>query len=211
LTWLDHLWDTYVVSMDRSRQREAIYRPMLAAVERIAQRLTDPAWWRDLLAAAGLWFRDYVARLGAWRWLWAAVIGVLGLAGVLVVSSWLGLAPQRLLHRLTGRVTGGRKSVRSRVEFYHRLETVLARHGLTRPPQQTPREFAREAGTMLAQATGEDELAAIPSQIAEAFYRVRFGEVVLDATQAAAIEASLAQLEDASEAALKLASPLPLG
>jgi transglutaminase-like putative cysteine protease len=211
LTWLDHLWDTYVVSMDRSRQREAIYRPMLATVERIAQRLTDPAWWRDLLATAGLWFRDYVARLGAWRWLWAAVIGVLGLAGALVVSSWLGLAPQRLLHRLTGRVTGDRKGMRSRVEFYHRLETVLARHGLTRPPQQTPREFAQEAGTMLAQTTGEDELAAIPSQIAEAFYRVRFGEVVLDGTQAAAIEALLAQLEHASEAALKLASPLPLG
>lgn len=215
LTWLDHLWDTYVVSMDRSRQREAIYRPMLATLERIAQRLTDPAWWRDLLTGAGLWFRDYVARLGAWRWLWAAVIGVLGLALLLTVCSWFGLAPQRLLHRLTGRVIGGRNKTRSRVEFYHRLETVLARHGLTRPPQQTPREFARQAGPTLAQATGQDALAAIPSQIAEAFYRVRFGGLTLDPAQTAAIEASLAQLEDAtlpptrSGAGQRLARSLP--
>ena len=67
-----------------------------------------------------------------------------------------------------------------RVEFYRRFEALLARRGLVRPPSQTQREFAARAGRELAQRTGDERLAVLPVQVAEAFYRVRFGGATLD-------------------------------
>ena len=77
---------------------------------------------------------------------------------------------RRLLRRLTGQA-GSDQGPAGEVEFYRRLETLPARQGLTRAPQQTQREFAQQTGAA-AQATGRAEL-RLPVQIAETFYGVQ--------------------------------------
>jgi hypothetical protein len=86
---------------------------------------------------------------------------------------------------------GGR---RVEIEFYRRLENLLARHGLVREPAQTQREFAAAAGACLAAVTGKGRLESLPGVVADAFYRVRFGRQPLDNLQAQTVEQALAEL-----------------
>jgi hypothetical protein len=192
VSWTEYLWDTYVMSMDSSRQHEAIYRPMLDAIEQAFKQLSDPAWWRGVLSGVGHWLLACLVRLASF---WGVVTVLAAMGGSLVVACYgFGIAPRRLLSRLAARAAGGKRSERSSVEFYRRLETILARHGLTRAPQQTQREFALQAGVSLAQATGMAPLAKLPLEIADAFYCVRFGDTMLDASLAETIKAALAEL-----------------
>ena len=129
---------------------------------------------------------------------------ILVIAGVVVVIALVlayrgfRVVLDRWLARLAGRTARGARSVRARVEFYRRLEGVLARFGLVRFPSQTQREFAREAGRKIAESTGESHLARLPGQVVEDFYRVRFGSTPLDSPQADAVEQALRQLRQAA-------------
>jgi hypothetical protein len=80
------------------------------------------------------------------------------------------------------------------VEFYRRLEALLAKRGLVRSVSQTQREFAAWAGSALAAVSGETGLKFMPVRVADAFYRVRFGCLPLDNTQSEAVEQALAQI-----------------
>jgi hypothetical protein len=74
------------------------------------------------------------------------------------------------------------------------LEVLLARHGLVRAASQTQQEFAAAAGAKIASATGRPQLALVPPRVVAAFYRVRFGRLPLDSSQAEAVEHALAEL-----------------
>ena len=76
-----------------------------------------------------------------------------------------------------------RKKQKSIVEFYERMEKVLAKHGFERQSHQTPLEFA------FALKMPEAVL------ITEKYNRVRFGEKNLSETEAAEIENWLESLE----------------
>jgi transglutaminase-like putative cysteine protease len=71
----------------------------------------------------------------------------------------------------------------SRVDFYRRLVTALAKQGIKREPYQTPLEFASTVG--LAEA----------ASITKAYNRVRYGEEKLSASERKEIELLLSQLE----------------
>jgi hypothetical protein len=187
-------WDDYVMEMDRQRQREAVFRPLLRAVRAAVRRLVDPQWWEGLAARIAGWLR-----LAAWPslggWLLGVVLPlVLGLL-LFAAGAW-GLA--RLLGRawrwLAARAALRAGRARSRVGFYRRFESLMARQGLVRAAGQTPREFAQTAGTRLADRSGRDELAAMPLAVAEALYHVRFGGYPLDNAQTQAVEHALAEL-----------------
>jgi transglutaminase-like putative cysteine protease len=203
LSWLDYLWDSYVVEMDSPRQREAIYRPLINAVESAAKRLTDPAWWRSMLGNLWRTARGGVAHLGVgWRLVGISV--VVALAALML--SWayrVGLTPRRFLKRLTGQAAAASGRPHATVEFYRRLEAALARHGLVRASCQTQREFAEQAGLALAQSVGRVDLAALPPRIAEAFYEVRFGGQSLEPAEHGVVEAALRELEQADQPAVK--------
>jgi len=100
----------------------------------------------------------------------------------------------RLIARITGRRCESPGKQRSRVEFYHRLEVMLADCGLVRRSGQTQGEFAKAAGSHLARLSGQGCLATLPSGIVDAFYQVRFGHLPLDSTRAEAVEHQLAEL-----------------
>lgn len=190
--WLDYLWNNYVIEMDRPRQREAIYRPVVGAVRGLADALTDPRWWREALPK--LWAA--LAAAGG-----AAVVG-LGLAALTAVAILLwGLAG--LAARLAGYSgSAGRRRFRwgrgdcPPVAFYYRLEAILKRHGLQRRPSQTPRELA-DAACRVLETRYPPELAQAPLRIVEAYYHVRFGGKPLDKPRSEAIEQALAALEHA--------------
>jgi len=190
--WLNFLWASYVIEMDQPRQHEVIYDPLADALAETARRLTNPRWWQTTLdriaGVVGTGLRNLILVLAG---VVVAIALVLAYRGFRVVLD-------RLLARLAGHTAPGTRSVRARVEFYRRLEAVLARFGLIRSPAQTQREFAREAGRKIAESTGQSHLAPLPGQVVEAFYRVRFGSTPLDSPQADAVEQALRQLRQAA-------------
>ncbi len=197
LSWFDALWTNYVMEMDRPRQQEAIYRPVAESLQRLGEQLSDPAWWWGLVAGLGSVVRTAFASWvgGNWfSWRGFVVVFVLGL-----IVMGLGRLVQIVIHRIARRLAESRRIAgagrRPRVEFYQRLETLLARRGLHRRSGQTPWEFAAEAGPVLAAEEGSEDLAELPRRVAAAFYRVRFGGVALDSREAQEVERWLEALQ----------------
>lgn len=192
--WLDYLWNNYVMEMDRPRQRQAIYRPVVGAIRDAAGALTDGDWWRALFAS----LRQRYA-LGGWTatGILAAVLAVAAAAPCYVAyraGRWLfrrWAAPARRRRGPAQRRHSGT------VAFYRRLESALGRLGLHRLPSQTQREYAEAARRRLLASADGAELAPLPALVVEAYYRVRFGGETLDKTQADAVEHALSQLERA--------------
>jgi Domain of unknown function (DUF4129) len=80
-------------------------------------------------------------------------------------------------------------------EFHRRLEKALAQRGLSRLPGQTALEFAVAAGGELAESLECRRYAPLPRRVVESFYRIRFGGRTLDASETAAVEQALSDLE----------------
>lgn len=189
---LQALWGNYVMEMDRDRQREAIYRPVVRAIQTAIENLSDPQWWRNLA-------RRVVRALdptgwGVGHWVLGLVILLVGLPAALFCVRRVWRISQRLWSRLAGRPVCRAGVDLPGIEFYRRLETLLARHGLHRGVGQTQREFAREAGLRLAEITGHAQLTPLPDQVVEAYYGVRFGCLPLDNDRAETVEQALRQL-----------------
>ncbi|KKK82811.1 hypothetical protein LCGC14_2799660, partial [marine sediment metagenome] len=192
--WLQSLWANYVMEMDRDRQREAIYQPVVNAVRRVIEALRDPQWWRGLL-------RRIFAALDLTQWAvghW--IVGALTLLVALPVSVFVIRRICRTAWRsgrwLVGWAISARKVDRVEVEFYRRLEGLLARRGLRRSAAQTQHEFAAQAGARIAQMADRPDLAPLPLKVVEAFYHVRFGQLPLDNAKAQAVEHALSELEE---------------
>jgi transglutaminase-like putative cysteine protease len=207
LYWFDQLWDRYVIQMDRSRQREAIYQPVHDVVTGVARSVGDLTWWRGL-------FKSIRGLLGLDRWTglsgeWLDGLLATALAiGLFTTGHWGFRVTRAVWVRSSGgRRSAGKRSPRSQVAFYRRLESVLARCGMIRPVSHTQREFAREAETRLVQRMGDERLATIPTRVVEAFYRVRFGGPPLDKQEAEAVEQALVQLESATGKRVGIRSP----
>lgn len=193
LTWLDYVWDNYVMQMNSPRQRRAVYDPLGASAREALKHVRDVGWWRNLLPR----LRRAVASVENW-FSWRGGLAAMGFmfATALVYRGTSRLAePLRRWWRQRRREAVAR---RSRVAFYRRLESVLARHRLHRGASQTPREFAEVAGMRLAAATGQRDMAELPGAVVDAFYRVRFGGRDLDNNQIQAVEQALHRLEEAA-------------
>jgi hypothetical protein len=88
LDWLDYLWNNYVMEMDRPRQRQAIYQPVVGAVRPAAAALPDADWWRALWASLG---RQYA--LGNWTAI-ALLVFIVAAAGAgIAYGAYRGAPP----------------------------------------------------------------------------------------------------------------------
>jgi hypothetical protein len=183
--------------MDAQRQQESVYEPVAQGAVRLAKGLFDRAFWAAMLSeltnlprrwglADGGWF--------SWRGALAAIVIML-----------LVLATYRGVRWLTRRVAGWRRRRAAssdrrgvaKVEFYRRLEIILAQHQLVRAASQTQREFALVSGGQLAESPETKGVAALPRHIVEAFYQVRFGGRPLDSAESLAVEQALTELATA--------------
>jgi transglutaminase-like putative cysteine protease len=193
--WLQDAWSNYVMEMDRQRQREAVYEPLLRGL----RALGSAQWWREQLTALG----EAMGFAAGAAW-WAAVLVVSAAALVLLgaVGGVIWWATRRWRLRRRGRL--GRAPGRSGpvVEFYRRFERALARQRIVRGDGQTQREFAGRARQALAQRGADSTLLDSTQDVADAFYRVRFGHAPLDSAEAEAVEHAVAMLEHWAAAAL---------
>lgn len=195
LDYMEHLWSGYVLSLDSRRQHEGIFDPIKQGTAGIVAVLLDHQLWTKTLHNiwklmkgekpddTGLWFN--------WR---AAVITFVALTLLLFLyrlTTWL---VRRLMRLARPPAKGALSAKDAEVEFYRRLEALLAQRKLIRLPQQTQREFALRVGDELATDARTIAVATIPRRIAEMFYRVRFGKVHLLPPQQESVDRGLAEL-----------------
>jgi transglutaminase-like putative cysteine protease len=171
--YIRYLWIFYVAGFNSDRQEQLIYRPI-----------------RQLLVDAITGFRAMGTALrGLIRWIFhfpegysffsvkgflVSFFGLLLVAGLLRTIVW---AVQRIGHWIR-RSESSDADLHSGVATYRRLLALLAQHGLERPPAETPREFARRAGDVLAGRSRDVEAVAdVPLAVVDAFYRIRFGHL----------------------------------
>jgi hypothetical protein len=193
LDWLDGVWSKYVVELDYKTQRDAIYQPIADAARSVWKEVTSARQWQSMFdSVAVALYLDHLGREA--RWILLGVVGVM----LMLVLAGVGVLLFRIIRRLWARSHGnlarrrGRRGVE--IAFYRRFESLMARQGLVRAPAQTQHEFAAAAGSRLASLTGESRLAALPTVVADAFYRVRFGQAPLDNLQTQAVEQALAEM-----------------
>ncbi|MBX3411670.1 MAG: DUF3488 domain-containing protein [Pirellulales bacterium] len=194
--YAQYLWSSYVVGLDANRQMEAIYQPIGAAFLSVYRALTNPQNYRDI-------WQGFTVLLGldGTGWFsgdWFSWRG--GLVGSLLAAGVIGAVQG--VRRLWQRYGWRRGSALARrrgpeVEFYHRLESLLARFAIVRTASQTQREFATLARRKLGERGLAPAAALAPERVTEAFYRVRFGRADLDKAESDTVEQSLALLEAA--------------
>ena len=169
------VWSDYIIGYNDSNQRT-----LRAIVTGVVFRLA--AWVRngvrELGAAAVDGFRQ-LATLTFWlSWRGLVTVIALGLFG------WGLHALQRWLRGLWARRRHRRQmSPGGELAVYARWLSLLKRHGLVRRPGQTPREFA-----LLLQGSWNDRpetrrWSALPLELVDCFYAVRFGTRVPDERQ----------------------------
>ncbi len=135
-------------------------------------------------------FRDDVAS-GEITWPVAIVGGCALLIPTTVLVRWR----LRRRRRLTPQEIAQRR-FEMLVPFHSRLLELLARHGIQPRAGQTALEFAKEASGELAKA-GADSVADIPVQIADAYYRARFGDRMPSISQRQELDDALNRLAEA--------------
>jgi transglutaminase-like putative cysteine protease len=185
------------LALDPTPSEEAASRPMLSLA-----RWWGDGWtvsrklWEDLVVDYGSDEQEEVwsevvgglstsrvgGLLGAWPWLVGG--GVLAAA---LVCGWLLLRARRRRPTPTGPL--------SSVPFYRRLLAILARRRLRPKLSQTPREFADAVRPTLTGSKATQALAALPAQLADLFYRVRYGDRPLSDEEERAVGHRLDELE----------------
>lgn len=195
----EYLWSNYVVGLDARKQRESIYAPITDGAKATAKSLFSGEAWSERWGRIQAWWTA-----GPWAWIKQNATNWRGwLAGTLLLvllvclaslARWIG--GKLVRWSATRRNSPAARRART-VEFYHRLETILARQGIVRRPSQTQHEFALDVGGRLADEPHLTALASLPRKIVEAFYQVRFGQAVLSPAEEANIENALRELSRA--------------
>jgi hypothetical protein len=206
---ISSLWTNYVVSLSLNRQQQALYDPLHGSVangwgvvrqvlqrvaggiEELKNALSSPetllsprgAILSLLAAAAGVFIYRLFRRLfdrerplsshKGWRRGWLSRL-----------FDWLGM-------RLAGRSPD---PVRVVVAFYERFQGLAHIAGLNPRTDQTQREFARDVEAKLGKRLAPAGLEKFPSELAELFYRVRFGDDALEPAESLAVEDRLERL-----------------
>ncbi len=187
--YLQHWWTTYVIGLNADRQRE-LYQPLTDITE-AANELSDQGGPRRWMAAAVAWLKSDAFTLRG-----AAIVAYLAL--LTLVFARLAARPlSRLRWPVFTRKAKRRLNNGERVDFYDRLERLLARHGFRRQLTQTPLEFALTTGAELVAVAELRPAATLPRRIVEAYYRVRYGRHPLDSHELGFVEQHLAELDAA--------------
>lgn len=181
---LETFWIQYVVSYDNQEQK-SLMRSMRNGVQEYQVEATT--WANRLQARLSDWWKEVRGEKGYEQSAWAIGKGILFLLGAFVVFflvRWLYRKFKKL--KLWEKIKAflQREREGSIIEFYERMQNVLARKGFERAAHQTPLEFAFALNMPEA------------VKITEKYNRVRFGEKVLDRDESKEIENWLQSLEN---------------
>lgn len=183
---LEMFWIQYFVAFDSQEQR-LLFTSIRRGVSNYNAQASS--WVNDAQQFITEWWQDVRGRRGFQGTVSAIGYGLAYLAGavfILLLFVWLyrKIVKLEIWRRLLN--WARRKQGPSIVEFYDRMQRVLASKGFTREPHQTPLEFAYAVGMPEA------------VRITETYNRVRFGEKRLSSKEADEIEAWLGKLEIAT-------------
>ncbi len=180
---LEMFWIQYFVAFDNQEQQS-----LFTSVRRSAADYNERATGvlREVQDAIAAWWSQLKGDAGARASLVAAGYGTAMLAAIVGVAAfglwfWRRVRSMGILRRLKGRLRGGRAA--STVEFYLRMEAVLASKGIVRQPHQTPLEFAYAVGMPEAVL------------LAKKYNGVRFGDRPLSREEATDIDEWLERMK----------------
>jgi protein-glutamine gamma-glutamyltransferase len=204
--YVDLIWRDYVLGLTADRQQGTVYDPLTertGALPFIESR-RGRRWlrqWSQHLGLEGALPRDRVAHSQAIAS--GIAIAVVGTTAVLIGLLKLSLVLGHFVRRLWRRGSGETRKERRPPAFYVRLERLLARLPLRRASGQTPRELAAAASRRLSNGAARVDVAHVPGEVVDAYYRVRFGSARLDKNETEQIEQALASLIPAVSQAQK--------
>jgi signal transduction histidine kinase len=180
---LQSFWEEYVLNMTPNKQMFWIYAPLYQTWQFIVHRVFQREFWQEFCTDMWWFYRSFFADAPQQeRRLWDGYY----LIPPFVILGLLGLACWRLTSMLLSMRKRAAEEMRRRitVEFYFRMERILAKAGQIRRAALTPLEFARQSAFMPQM---------LP--VVEAFYRVRFGNVILNEEESQSILQTLDRLE----------------
>ncbi|MGD9646702.1 MAG: DUF3488 and DUF4129 domain-containing transglutaminase family protein [Pirellulales bacterium] len=188
-----HLWSSYVMGLNADKQLRSVYEPLYDFGRDALRAIASPDTWSQLAAGVCDW-----VGLSEWQrtrripWKLGVLVIVAALAGTWGIWRWRYLAKRSK----TGWWSRLRKARQHRnlIDFYRQFEELLARHQQARPAHATQLEFAASAGEWLATDDQTTIAVGVPIEIAQAYYRVRFGNSPLDSVERDQVEQSLAKL-----------------
>ncbi len=184
---LEMIWIQYFVAFDNQEQRSLFtsVKRSFAEYQNKTSLLIDDTqkiiseWWADLRGNKG--FEGSVTAIGYG----SGILIAAGLSILLVIWLFKRLRKLEILRRIFARF--GRHENPAIIEFYARLQRLLAERGFERQASQTPLEFAY--AVEMPEAV----------KITEQYNRVRFGKRSLSKDEADEIESWLTQLKTTSE------------
>jgi protein-glutamine gamma-glutamyltransferase len=208
---LSAIWSNYVVALSLDRQQQALYEPLrgsvstgwgavrrtlqgvAAAMENVKSKLSSP---KELLTPQSailsvLIIAAAVAIVGLGRRLWSRERFP---AGRRARSGWVRRFFDWLATHVAGRPPDPARIV---VAFYEQFQMLVSHAGLTPRNDQTQREFAWQVEETLNARLVAAGLQRFPGELAELFYRVRFGDGTLHPLETAEIENRLNRLRAA--------------
>jgi hypothetical protein len=175
---------------------------------------TGDSWWDDLMTKGQAFFRHFVLAYDSAvrEEAISAVIDTLHdfgesivegrisppvaiAGGCLLVLGSFGIYRRRRRRRLAAEALATGTTAELVAPFHARLLGLLARHGHQPQPGETAREFAVRTGRALADDRFTAPAASVPQFIADAYYRVRFGDYSLSVEVLAKLDDALAHLE----------------
>jgi protein-glutamine gamma-glutamyltransferase len=190
-----HLWVFYIVGYDSDRQNRLVYAPMRTMITEVRTK------YRELVARSREWlaflfhFPDFSSFISI-RGFAVTFIGLVVMAGIIHSVYRVLRAILKWLHG-PGTEAG---SLFAGTLFYRRLTQMLGELDLVRAPAETQNEFGLRASKFLSrQGPLTQDVADVPRQVVDAFYRVRFGHLDLELQSLEELDSRL----DALEASLK--------
>lgn len=184
---LETFWIQYIVSYDNQEQRSlfrsvknsfSIYQAQTSDwLDEMRVRLSD--WWQEARGEKGFETSAKAIAFGI-GYVLAIVLGI-----VLVILLYKKILNLEFFERLKSYFRHEKNA--SIIEFYERMQKVLAKRGLRRAAHQTPLEFA--FALKMPEAV----------KITERYNRVRFGEKNLSREESKEVENWLKTLEAAGE------------
>jgi hypothetical protein len=182
---LETYWIQYFVAYDNQEQR-TLARSMRTGFTDYQQNISS--YFESIKATFTSWWSEVRGDFGGGRS--ATAIGTAaGYIAVIVAAilliMWLvrDIVKSKVWRRIADWLYGRRAA--SIVEFYDRMQKILASKGWVREPHQTPLEFAYAVGMPEA------------VNVTEKYNRVRFGDKYLTSTESDEIDRWLMELETA--------------
>jgi len=189
--WIQSLWGEYVLNMDTEKQTTNIYRPIRETGWFVLERICNIGFWLEAIENIPSFYGRLFADRRADRWSvsdWAVLltpIAVLGAFAYLVrhyVKRLLAWFQRISEHERRRRIT---------IDFYVRMERILAKHGIERRYGETPKEYVLRS-----------DLPNGTLPVVDAFYQVRYGAAELDDDELQTIRSCLDELEKHYESRL---------